>query len=84
MGLEMKAFEEYWEVEEKILKEEYQIDHPTDQKLMLLDAFILREKRKAERRWKAALEWCLSEERNIGYSVPVVPTDIIRKELNGE
>ena len=34
--------------------------------------------------WKAALEWALTQETSICYSIPIVVTDIIRKELEGE
>lgn len=35
----------------------------------------------AEEAWKAALEWALSTQTSIGYSVPVVLVDTINKEL---
>ena len=31
--------------------------------------------------WRACLEWMLSNETSVCYSLPVVLTDIIRKEL---
>ena len=34
--------------------------------------------------YRRALEWMLAQETSIAYSVPVVLTDIIRKELEDE
>lgn len=31
--------------------------------------------------WRAALEWTLKHQTDIGYSIPAVPVDIIQKEL---
>ena len=31
--------------------------------------------------WKAALEWALSNETSVAYSIPVILTDVIEKEL---
>lgn len=36
----------------------------------------------AETAWRAALEWMLTQETSVCYSLPVILTDIIRKELD--
>ena len=38
----------------------------------------------AEYTWRAALEWLLTQETSVCQSLPVILTDIIRKELEDD